>query len=1001
MVSVRRMSMKGFKSFGRNICMDFPPGFTAIVGPNGSGKSNVVDALCFVLGRMSVKSLRADRLHELIFNGGTAGKPASKASVSITFDNTEGELPFPEKEVEVVREILKDGKSAYIINGTRTTRTQIVDVLSKIRVNPNGHNIILQGDVARVIDMNAVERREIVDDVSGIGEYEEKKIKALRELEKVQQKISEAEAVHRERKKYLTAVEREKDDAERYKATTARLKHYRGEIFSIKIKKSNKELGSMGAEYLTHVESQEKISEKINARQEEVNSLQGKINEIDEFLSRQGESKYAKEISDAKVSISSLSEKRKLLVESADSAGKEVKSIEDEISAVAEAEKESKVLIEKLRKERLGLEGKLNAKRSELAQLRKKAGLKPGEDSEKEEITAKITEHRLKLGSATGKHTHLNENLKALASELKSLLSQVSFQPLEGETTQQRAARAEAEYASLGKSLVSKKRELDSLKKRLGLEEVPSIAEEEVKKPAADVLEEIKAEVERLDALLSKGAGELQDGADISALKKRVKSFLSDVSRSVSSIKSKVGIVSDEDKRRKESLLRLGALSGEVSGLLSRSSSMGIDAQALKKAAAIEPQLQQLKSELASIDSEAAGHRQKISELEEARDAIEKASKSGLEKLEAASSEVERLVEEKNGLDVELSGLISKSEVLSGAKQKAGRSQIEKLQARISGAQADISSIDSQVSALGKRLKELEAKSKSESLETKLDEKKSLLSKIDGIRRDIQELYRKTSDVERHKNDLNVRKATVQTRLQDLTEEFKKYEIHEVEPKHTELELERLIQKNEKELAEIGSVNMLAIEAYEEIKKDYDELVSKMNKLTEEKAAVESFMHEIEDKKREAFMETFLQLLDNFETLYSKLDPGGEAHLVLENPDNPFEAGMDMQVRPRGKEMINVSLLSGGEKTLTALAFIFAIQQFRPAPFYILDEVDAALDKVNSDMLGKMLAESAKGGNAQFIVITHNDSVLEKADRLYGVSMTDYGSQIVGVEMGA
>jgi len=159
-------------------------------------------------------------------------------------------------------------------------------------------------------------------------------------------------------------------------------------------------------------------------------------------------------------------------------------------------------------------------------------------------------------------------------------------------------------------------------------------------------------------------------------------------------------------------------------------------------------------------------------------------------------------------------------------------------------------------------------------------------------------------------------------------------------------------------------------------------------------------MEEIEEKKKDAFMTTFLEVLDKFEKTYGRLDPGGEAHLILENPDSPFEAGMEIQVRPRGKELINIDALSGGEKTMTALAFIFAIQQYRPAPFYILDEVDAALDKVNSQMLGEMLAEYANSGIAQFIIITHNDSVLEKADRLYGVTMTKRGSQIVGVEIG-
>ena len=819
MVSVKRLTIQGFKSFGRFTSIEFPPGFTAIVGPNGSGKSNVIDSLCFVLGRTSVKSLRAGRLTELIFNGGQDGKPANRAEVGIKFDNSSGELPLEDKEVEVTREILKDGKSVYRINGKRSTRAQIADILSKARISSTGHNIILQGDVARIVEMNALQRREIIDEICGIAEYEDKKNRAVRELEKVQGKIGEAAAVFRERKKYLDSYERERNAALRYQEINKKLKGYRAEIYQIKIKKAKKELELIGKDVDEYEERRKALEDELKKRQEEADKRQEEVNRIDSRIAESGETEYQKRAHDLKVNVSTLREKKNILDSQLKEKDMLVRQVEQEI--------------EGLKLERETLEGQIT-------------------QVETEKTTLRTSLETMETG------------LKALETELKD--------------------------SPVGTDLVA-----------------------EIRTGVSDIVKLVDSKKTEAGALTGSAA----------EMKKKFSTILGSIKAAVREFETNVRGFGEKNSEYLGKMKLLRKKTDELT-------------KVQREEGSIENRLESMRKELENIGRDS----------------------------EAKLTDITRIGEEKVAIETEV--------------------------AKIAG-------------ELGKfegELKGLQESDDESSLKKTIEGKKKIVDEVDKLRKAVQEYYKKINDLERGNSEIVARKATIETRLADLKEEYPEFEGRQIEIKHGESELERLIGKYEKELMEIGSVNMLAIEAYDRIKEDFDELVKKMDKLETEKLSVEKFMAEIEEKKKDAFMTTFLEILDKFEKTYGRLDPGGEAHLILENPDSPFEAGMEIQVRPRGKELINIDALSGGEKTITALAFIFAIQQYRPAPFYILDEVDAALDKMNSEMLGKMLAEYAKSGIAQFIIITHNDSVLEKADRLYGVTMTPRGSQMVGVEIG-
>ncbi|MFQ5815161.1 MAG: chromosome segregation protein SMC [Candidatus Hydrothermarchaeaceae archaeon] len=229
MIRISRVSLRNFKSF-RRASIPIPRGFTAIVGPNGSGKSNIVDALCFVLGRSSAKSLRAERFSDLIFNGGRREKPAKEAEVVLYLDNAGRELPTDEKEVKISRSVDVDGNSVYRMNGRRSNRSEILDLLANANIQPDGHNIVLQGDVTKIVEMSPLERRGLIDEIAGIAEYDERKRKALRELEKVNDNTSKVEAVIVEVGSNLSKLTEEREDALRHEELKGEVRRSRGMV---------------------------------------------------------------------------------------------------------------------------------------------------------------------------------------------------------------------------------------------------------------------------------------------------------------------------------------------------------------------------------------------------------------------------------------------------------------------------------------------------------------------------------------------------------------------------------------------------------------------------------------------------------------------------------------------------------------------------------------------------------------------------------------------------
>ena len=261
--------MHGFKSFAKRTELLFGPQFNCILGPNGSGKSNVLDALCFVLGKTSAKSLRAEKASNLIYNGGKKKQPSKQAEVSIYFDNTSGIFPTEDKEIKVSRIVKARGNSVYKINDETRTRQQVVELLSLAKINPDGYNIILQGDIHGFVGMSSVEKRRVIEEVAGISVYEERKNKALKELEKVEGKVKEAEIVLTEKKVYLKGLESDKNTASKYKDAKEELS--KAKATEIRLRIGNAETKQKA--FFKELERVDKLIDKELSKQDRYTSL--------------------------------------------------------------------------------------------------------------------------------------------------------------------------------------------------------------------------------------------------------------------------------------------------------------------------------------------------------------------------------------------------------------------------------------------------------------------------------------------------------------------------------------------------------------------------------------------------------------------------------------------------------------------------------------------------------------------------------------------------------
>lgn len=1164
MTRISRLVMHGFKSFAKRTELIFDGNFSVVLGPNGAGKSNVLDGLCFVLGRISSKDLRTEKLSHLIYNGGKLKQPASKAEVSIFFDNSKKTFPYPEALVKVSRIIKPSGQSVYRINDKASTRQEILDLLALAKIDPDGHNIVLQGDIVRFVEMSAEERRQVIEEIAGISVYEEKKHKALSELQKVDERLKEAEILLSERKTHLKELKRDRDQALKYKELNDKIRANRATFLHLQIKqrdtkksetekaiaanekeisglkeeiqklklavaKKKEEISGLNEE-LEHKAEQEQVTihrnieqirvgigtnasrisldegeiSKVRERREQLKSdlsdTESRISQLE--LSRQSLADQVKKLTSDKAKLESNIQKLRGSVDSAD-----LVRIEAELGAIDRETEEKQQLMQSMveqkqnfLREKDRLEFRINTIDSSMDKIRevekesrkevdelqqrrtdfKKIVLELNQLLAKDSTTsAKIGENRRRIAALTeevakarAKEAAIQERvLGSLA--VKSVLSQKSIRGVHGTVSQ--LGKVKTKYAlalevAAGPRINSIIVESDSV----AAECISFLKSKKIGTASFLPLNRIRQAEERSDvAALLKLPG--VHGLAISLI-----NFDEKFKPAFSYVFGNTIVVDSMEVARKIGIgkARMVTLDGdlaELSGAMhggfreSRKEAMGfVDEEEAQVAGQLELRLSALTAETSELEREKEDVEAAIAKLRE-RKAITEGDVIKLERsLHLESSDMDVSKKQKQELQEDFKSVTGKLREVE-EKLLEQTKLVAELKSRRMGVREQITSLRNpaflaELNALEKKKQELSDKIQGHENESKtagvqinevfsqekakllqilkqLDkdeahfasEKERLIKETEKLRKDLSESEAKSAKFQaRHKelfakrtklmeevqaddekiirkeeqintaeikiNNISIKKAEVAAELAGLQEEFSQYADVKLLEGVSEDQIKSEISRFERLVIEMGNVNLKALEIYDDVEKQYNELLDKKDKLGKEKDDVLKMMAEIESRKKDLFMNTFTVLNKNFAGIFSQLSTKGEAHLMIENEENPFEAGVRIRVRISGEKFLDIRSLSGGEKTLTALALIFAIQDYEPASFYILDEVDAALDKRNSEKLAKLIKKYSE--KAQYIIISHNDALMAEGETLYGVSMDEHGmSNVVSLKV--
>jgi len=951
---IKKLVMKGFKSFAKETEIPFSKSMNVIVGPNGSGKSNIADALCFVLGRMSMKSIRASKSANLIFAGTKNIKPANEASVKIILDNTDKKFSYPEKEITIERIVRKSGQGIYKINGEVKTRQEVIELLAQGGIDPYGFNIVLQGEIVSIIRTSSEERRKIIEEVAGISIYESRKEKSLRELEKTEERLKEINTTLRERTSYLKNLEEERKQALRYKNMEEIIKRCKASIINKKIKEKEKELERIEKEKEKIEKEKEKTKEKENKLREEIEDQEKEIDNINKKIKEAGgiqQENLNNEISNLRAELAGLDVKK-------ENAQNRIKELEKRKGV---CEKEIKTLEEEIKK--LREEYPTQAKKYE--ELEEKKKILEGLEKKKKEFY----DLRAKLKSLKDNFEEKKNREKKLIFQSESLMNEIERESKTILFFNKEECEEELQKLKIRREKNSKR--LEELKEKIKEREklIYKINSEIVN------LEEIKKKVSEID---------ICPLCKTKITKEHVENVQKECEEKINSFKNDLKTYESEIKTMDDEIKKLSPL---IKGDEEKISKLGINRVKLGYIEEKKRELKELEKERGKI----------VSELKE----LEKLRRDCEEKI----SNLEGIEENYDKTLMEIQEISARTEENLDAELEYKERRKEREKVLIKQIERESSDLKQEIIDIEKEINEKERDlGKKEEEEEKLEKRfQSLINQKEKFERGIHEknkelfgLQNQISNLDNSINNLKIEIARIKAEKESLETDFKGFENVEL----INLPINALEEKLNKAkiiFEKIGSVNMRALEIYDKIKKEYDAIREKVITLEKEKEEIIKVIETIDRKKKRTFIKTLKAINSLFNRNFRQLSTKGDVFLELENEKDPFEGGLDIVVKVGKGKYFDIASLSGGEQTLVALSLIFAIQEYKPYAFYVFDEVDAALDKRNSERLASLIKKYMKTG--QYIIITHNDAIITESTLLYGVSMQEGISKIISLEI--
>ncbi|MBU2562157.1 MAG: chromosome segregation protein SMC [Nanoarchaeota archaeon] len=949
---IKKLVMHGFKSFVKKTELVFTPGINVILGPNGSGKSNISDALCFVLGRLSIKSMRAAKSKNLIFLGSKLASPAKEASVELIFDNSDNIFSIEKKEISIKRIVKRNGQSIYKINHETKTRQEILGLLAQAGIDPNGFNIILQGEIQNFVRMHTEERRKIIEEVSGISIYELRKQKSLKELDRTEEKLKEVMTILRERTSHLNNLERERQQALKFKKFEKDSKRYKASVIHHDLTQKKKEIDKINLEITKKKDEIEKIKKTIITIKTEVTNFESKINAINSKIQKSTgleQERLNHEIANLRAELAGLTVK-----------------LENNESKLSEISKQKQEFQEIIRDNELSIK-ELQKQAPTGAKKTKDIALKKQELERLEEQRKKFYMAKSELKSIRERVQDKKHLFQTYTNESDFLLRQITS--LSRELFDKKTD--ENKVGELKRSLSEKKELLRELnKKEIELEKTVYASEHEI--------ENQNKLIEKISKM------DICPICKSKITREHLKTIRNEIAPRINTLKREI---KTSDKEVNEIYQKKEILNQDIEQLTSEISNREADLIKLANINGKKDQIKQLQEKIKEI-------KQELEELLKKR-----------KKLELDFDESSNIEQKYETVRVEVQEISLRTEEnitseVSFKQRELERSKIslKQLLRNEEDLSEDLSEIKGEINEKEvllekKRIQEEELSKKFEQL---LSEKESFQKKIRESESILLTKQNLVYNVEQEINNFKIEKAKLDAEAENLEIEMLSFENIEIIKANREVLLNKL-ERTQEILSKIGSVNLRSLEVYDSIKKEYDTIKEKVEIIAKEKEGVLKIINEIDIKKKKAFMKTLFSLNDIFSRNFSQLSTKGQVTLELENRKNPFEGGVNIIVKTGHGKYFDVTSLSGGEQTIVALSLIFAIQELNPYCFYVLDEIDAALDKRNSERLAGLLKKYMQKG--QYIVISHNDEVITNATNLYGVSMHDGISKIISLKL--
>lgn len=973
---LKEIKISGFKSFADKTNITLDDNITCIVGPNGSGKSNIIDAVKWVLGEQSIKSLRgSNNMSDVIFAGSKSRSPLNLASVSLVFDNSDSYLKVPYTEISVTRKVFRSGENEYYLNNEKCRLKDIYDLFLDSGMGKYAFNIISQGEVSKIISDSPYERRTIFEEAAGVLKYKRRKEEALKKLEKTNENLTRVKDIIKELEEQIEPLKIQSEQASKYLKIKENLEQMEIALIANDLEKLN----------VLYHEQTKQIEDLTNEIIEKTTNITNDDIELE---------KKKQELEKITTNLTSLQQNLLILTKEEEKLNGEKNIIKERSKYDAEDVKVHENLTN-LKEQKLSLNNKLLSIKTDLTILDNKIKevLKDNSNKNNEYVSLNNTKEDIKNKISALENSKLQKEykIKYLNDYIENSSFPVSIKRLLGNpkligihNTISKLINIDEKYLlALDVSLGGAKDYLVVDNPNVAKTCINYLKENNLGRVTFFPLDVIKPRY--IEDNILNVVNDMDGFIDILA---NLVSYDSNYKNIIFNQLGNVLVVDNIDNANKISKkinnkYKIVTLDGEIINV-----GGSITGGTVKKKSIISE-----KYELENLLTKKDMEEKEILSLKQKQEEIDK----NIKQLENILYEIG-----KNKI------LLTEEYNAKNENYKLLKNQLDRITLELNNLEdLEDNSINEEEEKILKKyyevLKEKELVNKKIIL---LNEEKE---KVSSLIEEYQAKYRLNNsnvrNLEEKKKTLEIESSKMSVKMDNLLNILSETYQMTFEKAKANYVLEEDIdvaRKNvnsfKKELKEIGIVNLGAIEEYERVSKRYEFLTKQDNDLEEAITTLLKIINELDLVMEKEFIKTFKEIEIEFNNVFKELFKGGSAKLKLTDESNILETGVNIEVSPPGKKITSISLLSGGEKTLTAISLLFAVLNVKKIPFCLFDEVEAALDEANVDRVGTYFNKYI--GKTQLIIITHKKKTMEYANTLYGITMQESGvSKLVSVKL--